>query len=134
MIRNFSSSQRFLWRWKPWGICSRIDWWIHPDVSEKKLVPSSSCKYTNNITVNHEDEEKKLFQMSAILQWLIWHYIIESFNICTFVKFMWIFYCFEQLKLPTNHVPCTLILYENKLHGYTVHQQYWTLFITNWCT
>jgi len=21
-----------------------------------------------------------------------------------------------------------------KLHGYTVHQKYWTLFITNWCT
>jgi len=21
-----------------------------------------------------------------------------------------------------------------KLHGYTMHQQCWTLFITNWCT
>ena len=26
----------------------------------------------------------------------------------------------------------TVLMY--KLHGYTVHQQCWTLFITNWCT
>jgi len=40
-----------------------------------------------------------------------------------------------NIQLPSKgSFPSSHELHLRKLHGYTLRQQYWTLFITNWCT
>jgi len=43
-------------------------------------------------------------------------------------------YYLENKELDIVDARCNHEVYLGSLHGYTVHQQYRTLLITNWCT